>query len=201
MCSSDLALEEYLLAITQGTERLTRHEELIAAQVPQWAMYPAVQALMCFRGFDLVAASMLVAELGDVRRFVARYAEELGWQDPSGNAKEQPAPLGGWPPWQAVGNFPGATPGGPLSGTQLFEKLAPSIARVEGKLRNGFEQGSAVAVTKSLLMTNCHVVSGALEIVVKQGKRAERPADEVERAIACSVGDASALQGALHLFE
>jgi transposase len=63
------ALEEYLLAITQGTERLTRHEELIAAQVPQWAMYPAVQALMCFRGFDLVAASMLVAELGDVHRF------------------------------------------------------------------------------------------------------------------------------------
>jgi transposase len=63
------ALEEYLLAITQGTERLTRHEELIAAQVPQWAMYPAVQALMCFRGFDLVAAAMLVAELGDVRRF------------------------------------------------------------------------------------------------------------------------------------
>ena len=54
-------LEEYLLAITQGTERLTRHQEHIAAQVPQWAMYPAVQALMCFRGFDLVAASMLVA--------------------------------------------------------------------------------------------------------------------------------------------
>lgn len=63
------ALEEYLLAITQATERLTRHEELIAAQVPQWSMYPAVQALMCFRGFDLVAAAMLVAELGDVRRF------------------------------------------------------------------------------------------------------------------------------------
>ncbi len=62
-------LEEHLLAITQATERLTRHEELIAAQVPQWCMYPAVQALMCFRGFDLVAASMLVAELSDVRRF------------------------------------------------------------------------------------------------------------------------------------
>jgi hypothetical protein len=32
-------------------------------------MYPAVRALMCFRGFDLVAATMLVAELSDVRRF------------------------------------------------------------------------------------------------------------------------------------
>ena len=62
-------LEENLLAITQAKERLTRHEELIAAQVPQWVMYPAVQALMCFRGFDLIAASMLVAEINDVRRF------------------------------------------------------------------------------------------------------------------------------------
>lgn len=32
-------------------------------------MYPAVQALMCFRGFELVAATMLVAELCDIRRF------------------------------------------------------------------------------------------------------------------------------------
>jgi transposase len=62
-------LEEYLLAITEATQRLTRHEELIAAQVPPWRMYPAVQALMCLRGFDLVAAAMLVAELSDVRRF------------------------------------------------------------------------------------------------------------------------------------
>ena len=62
-------LEEYLLAVTRATERLTRHEELIAAQVPPWRMYPAVQALMCLRGFDLVAASMLVAEISDVQRF------------------------------------------------------------------------------------------------------------------------------------
>jgi transposase len=62
-------LEEYLLTVTRVTERLTRLEELIAAQVPQWRMYPAVRALMCLRGFDLVAAAMLVAELSDVRRF------------------------------------------------------------------------------------------------------------------------------------
>jgi transposase len=62
-------LEEYLMTITQATARLTQLEELIAVQVPQWRMYPAVQALMCFRGFDLIAASMLVAEINDVRRF------------------------------------------------------------------------------------------------------------------------------------
>jgi transposase len=62
-------LEEHLLAITDRSDRLKRLEELIAAQVPTWRMHPAVQALMCFRGFDLVAASMLVAEINDVRRF------------------------------------------------------------------------------------------------------------------------------------
>ena len=62
-------LEEELLAITEATTRLTRLEELVAAQVPAWRMYPAVQALMCLRGFQLVAAAMLVAELSDVRRF------------------------------------------------------------------------------------------------------------------------------------
>jgi transposase len=62
-------LEEYLLAITQTSERLTRLEELIAAQVPQWRLYPAVQALMCLRGFALVAAAILVAEINDARRF------------------------------------------------------------------------------------------------------------------------------------
>jgi transposase len=62
-------LEEYLLAIDQAVQRLARLEELLEVQIPQWRMYPAVQALMCLRGFQLVAASVLVAELGDVRRF------------------------------------------------------------------------------------------------------------------------------------
>lgn len=61
--------EEYLLAVTQATQRVERLDELIAAQVPEWRMYPAVQALMCLRGFQLTAAAVLVAELGDVRRF------------------------------------------------------------------------------------------------------------------------------------
>lgn len=62
-------LEEYLLAIDQVMQRVSRLEELISAHVPQWRMYPAVQALMCLRGFQLVAASVLVAELGEIRRF------------------------------------------------------------------------------------------------------------------------------------
>lgn len=62
-------LEEYLLALDQAVQRVGRLDDLLAAQVPQWRMYPAVQALMCLRGFQLTAAAVLVAELGDVRRF------------------------------------------------------------------------------------------------------------------------------------
>ena len=62
-------LEEHLLAMSAGEERLQRLEGLVATEAPKWRMYPAVQALMCFRGFELVAASMLVAEINDVRRF------------------------------------------------------------------------------------------------------------------------------------
>jgi transposase len=62
-------LEESLLAIDQATQRLARLDDLLAVQVPPWRMYPAVQALMCLRGFQLTAAAILVAELGDIRRF------------------------------------------------------------------------------------------------------------------------------------
>lgn len=62
-------MEECLLAIDQATQRVARLDDLLAAQVPSWRMYPAVQALMCLRGFQLTAAAVLVAELGDVRRF------------------------------------------------------------------------------------------------------------------------------------
>jgi transposase len=62
-------LEEYLFAFDQIVQRVQRLEELLAVHVPQWRMYPAVEALMCLRGFRLTAAAMLIAELGDIRRF------------------------------------------------------------------------------------------------------------------------------------
>lgn len=62
-------LEEYLLAISQRLAAVARLDELIAAQVPQWRMYPAVQALMCLRGVQLNAATVIVAEIGNIHRF------------------------------------------------------------------------------------------------------------------------------------
>lgn len=62
-------LEEYLLAIAQASERVQRLEALLEVQVPAWRFYPAVQALMCYRGIQLVAATVLIAEIGDIHRF------------------------------------------------------------------------------------------------------------------------------------
>ena len=62
-------LEEYLLAFDQGTKRVARLDDRLAAQVPRWVHYPAVQALMNLRGFQLTAATVLVAEIGDIHRF------------------------------------------------------------------------------------------------------------------------------------
>lgn len=62
-------LEGYLQNIDRAGDQLTRLEEMLEAKAVRWRLYPVVSALMCLRGFQLVAAATLVAELGDVRRF------------------------------------------------------------------------------------------------------------------------------------
>ncbi len=67
--SHKIVLEEYLLAITQCGERIKRLDERIELQVKTWRMYPVVEALMGLRGVQLLTATVLVAELGDLSRF------------------------------------------------------------------------------------------------------------------------------------
>ena len=64
-----VVLEEYLLAITQTTERIARLDQHIETQVQQWRMQPVVEALMGLRGVQLLTAAALIAELGDLSRF------------------------------------------------------------------------------------------------------------------------------------
>lgn len=66
-----LVLEEMMLAMRQAQERLTRLEQAIAAMVPEWSLAPVVTALMAMRGIDLVSATTLLAEIGDLSRFRA----------------------------------------------------------------------------------------------------------------------------------
>jgi transposase len=64
-----VVLEEYLIAISQATERIARLTSQIELQVATWRMKPLVEALMAMRGIQLLAATVLISELGDVRRF------------------------------------------------------------------------------------------------------------------------------------
>jgi transposase len=64
-----IAFEEMMLAIRQGQERLDRLEQAIRAAVPDWSLAELVTALMAMRGIDLIAATTLLTELGDLSRF------------------------------------------------------------------------------------------------------------------------------------
>jgi transposase len=64
-----LVFEEMMLAMRQAQERLVRLEEAISAAVPDWSLAPFVTALMAMRGMDVIAASTVLAEIGDLTRF------------------------------------------------------------------------------------------------------------------------------------
>jgi transposase len=62
-------LEDYLMAISAANERIARGEEAMLNLLHDWRLKPAVDALMAFKGFRLVAALITVSELGDIHRF------------------------------------------------------------------------------------------------------------------------------------
>ncbi len=64
-----VVLEEYLLAIDLGMERVERLTQKLKDLLVGWEWAPAVYALMACKGFREVAAMTLIAELGDLRRF------------------------------------------------------------------------------------------------------------------------------------
>src|SRR5215469_7223698 len=62
-------LEEYLQGIDAAHQRVQRIEASMLSLLQTWRLKPAVEALMAFRGFQLVAAMITVSELGDIHRF------------------------------------------------------------------------------------------------------------------------------------
>jgi transposase len=62
-------LEEYLQAIGAAGERIERCEAGMRELLEKWRLEPAVRALMGMKGFQIVAAMILVSELGEVHRF------------------------------------------------------------------------------------------------------------------------------------
>jgi S1-C subfamily serine protease len=76
---------------------------------------------------------------------------------------EHACPQRGWPPAPATGAA--------LEPPALYKKLSTSVFKLEVKRVDGVAQGSAVAISSSELITNCHIVQGALELTLRQGKQ------------------------------
>jgi len=62
-------LSDYPQTVESTTERIGRHDDDVARLVPSWSLSPLVTALQALRGVSLVSAAVMVAELGDLRRF------------------------------------------------------------------------------------------------------------------------------------
>jgi transposase len=67
--AQQIAWAEYRSAVLEAHERVERITAALREQVQSWRYGCVVQALMCFKGIDFVAATTLVAELGDLHRF------------------------------------------------------------------------------------------------------------------------------------
>lgn len=165
-CPLELVLDGQRLELPKGSVDASLH--LSRAVMGDVRVSDQVELRACSRPWLLSPR-----DLKKLRAYVREYEEALGGQTaPSkGGVGGRRPPAGGWPAWAALPAPPEALTGDPLAGTTLFEKLAPSVLRVEGEHTSGFSQGSAVAITPTLLIANCHVVEGALKIVVKQAKK------------------------------
>ena len=64
-----IVLEDLIATVEAATARRNRLERHIEAALPEWTLAPVVHALQSLRGLRLVAAAVLVAELGDITRF------------------------------------------------------------------------------------------------------------------------------------
>ena len=64
-----IAFQEYIHAIDEATDRVQRLSQAVQDALPGWKWEPVVRALMCLRGFQVLNAMTIVAEVGDLSRF------------------------------------------------------------------------------------------------------------------------------------
>jgi len=67
--SQQIVLQEYIDAIGECSQRVHRLTEQIRQLLPQWRLFPVVEALQALRGVSLIVAATTVAEIGDLKRF------------------------------------------------------------------------------------------------------------------------------------
>jgi transposase len=67
--SQQVVLQEYIGTVNQCKERVQRLTEQIQQLLPEWQLFPIVQALQSMRGVSTILAATTVAEIGDLKRF------------------------------------------------------------------------------------------------------------------------------------
>lgn len=64
-----IVLQEYLDAVKAASQRVRDLTDELLRALPGWSLAPVVDALVALRGIDKLAATVLLAELGDISRF------------------------------------------------------------------------------------------------------------------------------------
>ena len=64
-----IVLQEYTDAVKAATRRVEDLSDQLLRALPGWSLSPVVDALVALRGIDKLAATVLLAELGDISRF------------------------------------------------------------------------------------------------------------------------------------
>jgi len=64
-----IVLQEYVDAVKAATQRVDDLTDQLMRALPSWSLAPVVDALVALRGIDKLAATVLLAELGDISRF------------------------------------------------------------------------------------------------------------------------------------
>jgi transposase len=67
--AQQIVLQDYLKAVEDLRDRITRLTQSIIELVERWDRRPLVKALQALRGVNVMTAVVLVAELGDIARF------------------------------------------------------------------------------------------------------------------------------------
>jgi transposase len=64
-----IVFQNMINAVIDAEQRHADLVKLISKLVPQWSLHPLVEALCSIRGIDIIAASTIMAETGDLTRF------------------------------------------------------------------------------------------------------------------------------------
>jgi hypothetical protein len=67
--SQQIVLQEYIGTLNQCKDRVQRLTDQIQQLLPEWQLFPVVQALQSMRGVSMIVAATTVAEVGDLKRF------------------------------------------------------------------------------------------------------------------------------------